>query len=86
MKIKHNHPGPACNFSGISRAGRGLPDVMTSNSSFSLEDKSPFTDMLLVASTDLHNPKDQVFTSVFASVVSSLGLQHESGWESMELG
>lgn len=35
---------------GISAAGRGLPVAMTSSNSFSLEDKSPFTDMLLFVS------------------------------------
>lgn len=48
--IQRADPTPVCTSSGISLTGRGLPVAMTSINSFSLEDKSPFTDILLVVS------------------------------------
>lgn len=44
-----------CGSTGISVSRRGLPAVITSNNSFSLEDKSPFlgADMLVINSLQL---------------------------------
>lgn len=47
---------PACGSTEISLSRRGLPAEITSNNSFSLEDKSPFlgADMLVFNSSQTH--------------------------------